>query len=144
MIHRALFGSVERFFAVLLEHYAGAYPTWLAPVQARLLPVRDDHEAYAEEVAELLRSAGLRVDIEGANEPLGARVRRGKLEKVPYLLVVGQEDVAERTVGLNARGSDRPERGIGLGAVVERLTAEVAAHGSPEAAAGTGAEGISA
>ena len=111
MIHRALFGSVERFFAVLVEHYAGAFPTWLAPVQVRVLPVRDDHGPYAEEVLVCLAEAGVRVDIEQASEPLGARIRRAKLDKLPYILVVGDDDVTARTVGVNAPGSERPERG---------------------------------
>ena len=132
MIHRALFGSVERFLAVLVEHYAGNFPTWLAPVQVRVLPVRDDHEEYAADVARALRGAGHRVEVDPANEPLGARVRRGRLEKVPYLLVVGDEDVTAGTVGVNARGAERPERGIGLGDFVNRLAGEVSAHGAPE------------
>jgi threonyl-tRNA synthetase len=134
MIHRALFGSVERFFAVLLEHYAGAFPIWLAPVQARVLPVRDAHEATAARVVDTLRAAGLRAEIDGASEPLGARIRRGKLEKLPYLLVVGDDDVAAGTVGVNARGSDAPERGIAVGDVVARLLAEVAQLSRPVAA----------
>ncbi len=132
MIHRALFGSVERFLAVLVEHYAGNFPTWLAPVQVRVLPVRDDHEEYAADVARALRGAGHRVEVDPANEPLGARVRRGRLEKVPYLLVVGDEDVTAGTVGVNARGAERPERGIGIGDFVNRLAGEVSAHGAPE------------
>jgi threonyl-tRNA synthetase len=126
MIHRALFGSVERFFAVLLEHYAGAFPAWLAPVQAAVLPVRDDHGGYGEEVAEALRQAGLRVEVLAANEPLGGRIRRAKLEKVPFVLVVGDDDVQAKTVGLNARGSERPERGVNLSELVERLSSEAA------------------
>ncbi|MGH9104898.1 MAG: threonine--tRNA ligase [Acidimicrobiales bacterium] len=126
MVHRALFGSVERFFAILLEHYAGAFPTWLAPVQAQVLAVRDDHEAYAASVVEALKAAGLRAESVPADEPLGARVRRGKLEKVPYVLVVGDDDVAAGTVGVNARGSDRPERGVALAQLVGRLVDETA------------------
>ncbi len=126
MIHRALFGSVERFFGVLLEHYAGAFPTWLAPVQARVLPVRDDHVAYGEQVRQALASAGIRVDGEPANEPLGGRIRRAKVEKIPYVLVVGDDDVAARTVGVNARGSERPERGVALDGYVARLSEEAA------------------
>ena len=103
MIHRALFGSVERFMAILIEHYAGNMPTWLSPEQVRVLGVRDDHDAYAGEVAEALRADGVRVGLEEANEPLGARIRRAKLEKIPYILVVGDDDVA----GANARG-ERP------------------------------------
>jgi threonyl-tRNA synthetase len=124
MIHRALFGSVERFFGVLLEHYAGAFPTWLSPVQARVLPVRDDHGAYAAEVVAALSGAGVRVDGETANEPLGTRIRRAKLEKVPYILVVGDDDVAARTVGVNTRTTERPERGVPLADLVERVAAE--------------------
>jgi threonyl-tRNA synthetase len=126
MIHRALFGSVERFFAILLEHYAGAFPTWLAPVQVRVLPVRDDHAGYAEQVRNRLQSAGVRAESDEANEPLGARIRRAKLEKLPYILVVGDIDVAANTVGVNARGSDAPERGVALDEFVERLRVEAA------------------
>ncbi|MGH9068279.1 MAG: threonine--tRNA ligase [Acidimicrobiales bacterium] len=126
MIHRALFGSIERFFGVLLEHYAGALPAWLCPVQARVLPVRDDHDAYAAGVAGRIRSAGLRADSSPADEPLGARIRKAKLEKVPYVLVVGDDDVAAGTVGVNARGEGRPERGVPVEDLLARLTTEVA------------------
>ena len=127
MIHRALFGSVERFFAVLVEHYAGAFPAWLAPVQARVLPVRSDHQGYASELAERLRGAGFRADLAEADEPLGARIRKAKLEKLPYVLVVGDADVEAGTVGVNARGADQPERDVPVEAFLERLGAEVAA-----------------
>jgi threonyl-tRNA synthetase len=132
MIHRALFGSVERFFGVLLEHYAGAFPMWLAPVQARVLPVRNDHENYADRVVSELKSAGLRVDSEAANEPLGARIRRAKLEKLPYVLVVGDTDVAASTVGVNGRGDAPPERDVSVADFVVRAAAEGA---PPERAA---------
>ena len=107
MIHRALFGSIERFFGVLVEHYAGAFPTWLAPVQVRVLPVSTAHEEYAEKVADRIRSAGGRVDVVGAIDPLGKRIRAAKLEKLPYVLVVGDDDVAAGTVGVNPRGGSR-------------------------------------
>ena len=126
MLHRALFGSVERFFGVLLEHYAGAFPTWLAPVQASVLPVRDDHAPYAAEVSHRLSAVGLRVETLQATEPLGGRIRRAKLEKVPYVLVVGDDDVAAHTVGVNARGSERPERGVSLDELVAHLGADAA------------------
>ena len=129
MIHRALFGSIERFFAIVLEHYAGALPAWLAPVQATVLPVADRHDDYAARVAERLRADGYRVELVGAHDDtLPARVRRAKLQKVPYVLVVGPEDVDAGTVGVNARGSDRPERGVALDAFRERLGADVAAR----------------
>lgn len=129
MVHRALFGSVERFFAILLEHYAGALPTWLAPVQAAVLPVSDAHEGYAGQVAATLRAEGFRAEAGVAEETLGARIRRAKLDKVPYVLVVGDQDVAAGTVGVNVRSSARPERGVALAQFVERLRADVhAAH----------------
>jgi len=127
MIHRALFGSVERFFAVLVEHYAGAFPAWLAPEQVRVLPVRDDHQAYADRVVDRLKGDGFRVEVTAADEKLGARIRKAKLEKVPYVLVVGDDDVEHGTVGVNARGSDQPERGVTVDAFSERLAAEVTA-----------------
>jgi threonyl-tRNA synthetase len=125
MIHRALLGSIERFFGILVEHYAGAFPAWLAPVQARVLPVKDDHSDYADEVAARLTAAGFRVEVERADEPLGARVRKAKLEKLPYVLVVGDDDVAAGTLGVNARGSDRAERGVPVEAFIERLRGDV-------------------
>jgi threonyl-tRNA synthetase len=124
MIHRALFGSVERFFGILLEHYAGALPAWLSPVQARVLPVREDHHLYAASVVGRLKAAGLRVDLAEADEPLGARIRKAKLEKLPYVLVVGDDDVEAGTLGVNPRGGVI-ERGVGVGAFVERLRDEV-------------------
>jgi threonyl-tRNA synthetase len=124
MIHRALFGSVERFLGVLLEHYAGAFPTWLSPGQVRVLPVRDDHAPYAEEVRAAFADAGVRVDLDPAREPLGARIRRAKLEKLPYVIVVGDDDVTARTVGVNERGSERPDRGVPLDAIVARVATE--------------------
>ncbi len=127
MIHRALFGTNERFFAILLEHYAGAFPAWLAPVQVTVLPVADRHEAYAFRVADRLKAEGFRVDLLDAHtDTLGARVRRAKTEKVPYVLVVGDEDAEAGTVGVNQRGSDAPERGVSVDGFVERLAAEVA------------------
>ncbi len=130
MVHRALFGSVERFFAILVEHYAGAFPTWMAPVQVQVLPVRDDHEEYAASVVATLVGEGFRAEAVPADEPLGARVRRGKLEKVPYVLVVGDDDVAAETVGVNTRGSERPERGVPVRDLVARLMADVASEES--------------
>ena len=127
MIHRALFGSIERFFGVLVEHYAGAFPAWLAPVQARVLPVSSDHHAYAARVADRLQGDGFRVDLAEADEPLGARIRKAKLEKLPYILVVGDSDVAAGTVGVNARGSEQPERDVHVDAFAGRLAAEVLA-----------------
>ena len=128
MIHRALFGSIERFFGVLLEHYAGAFPTWLAPVQAVVCPVASDHEDHARSVADRLRAAGVRVEVSPADDGLGARIRRHKMEKVPHILVVGGDDVANDTVADNVRGSDKPERDIPVVDLVERITTEIREH----------------
>jgi len=128
MLHRALFGSIERFFGVLLEHYAGAFPTWLAPVQAVVCPVADEHEAHAQTVADRLRAAGVRVEVSPADDGLGARIRRHKLEKVPHILVVGGDDVAADTVADNVRGGDKPERDIPVADLIERITAEIRDH----------------
>lgn len=132
MIHRALLGSVERFFGVLLEHFAGAFPTWLAPVQARVLPVRDDHDNYATSVREALHEAGIRADVDVADEKLGNRIRKAKLEKIPYVLVVGDDDVEHRTLGVNPRGGD-VQRGVALETFVSQVTEEIASRGATPA-----------
>ena len=121
MIHRALMGSIERFFGVLLEHYAGAFPLWLAPEQVRVLPVADEHQAYAESVRDQLLAAGRRATVDPADEPLGKRVRAGKVGKIPHVLVVGDDDAANGTVGDNARGADAPERDLSMDAFLGRL-----------------------
>ena len=125
MIHRALMGSIERFFGVLIEHYAGAFPTWLSPEQVRVLPVAAAHNEYAQSVVTQLKSRGFRVDIDHADEQLGKRIRNAKTGKVPYVLVVGDDDVAHGTVGVNPRGGD-VERDVTVNAFVDRLAADVA------------------
>ncbi|MHB8913812.1 MAG: threonine--tRNA ligase [Minisyncoccota bacterium] len=103
MIHRALVGSPDRFMGVLIEHYAGAFPTWLAPVQARVLPVSEKHVAYAADVTATLKAAGIRAEIDDANESLGKKIRAGKTEKIPYLLVVGDAEIEAKTVSIESR-----------------------------------------
>ena len=124
MLHRALFGSVERFFGVLLEHYAGALPTWLAPVQVRILPVASAHEEYAAELRTQFANAGLRVDVVHADDQLGKRIRNAKLEKLPYILVVGDDDVAHHSVGVNPRGGE-VERDVLANDFLARVLAEI-------------------
>ena len=125
MLHRALFGSLERFFGVLVEHFAGAFPTWLAPVQASVLPVADAHEDYARTVVARLSAAGFRTELVVADEGLGKRIAVQKSAKVPYVLVVGETDVAAGTVGVNARGQ-QVERDVAVDAFIARLVHEVA------------------
>ncbi|HXW56883.1 MAG TPA: threonine--tRNA ligase [Candidatus Cybelea sp.] len=103
MVHRALWGSVERFFGVLIEHYAGAFPVWLAPVQASVLPVSGKFEDYAREVAQELKRAGFRVHLDDRNEKLQAKIRDAQLEKIPYMLILGGKEAEARTVSVRHR-----------------------------------------
>jgi threonyl-tRNA synthetase len=98
--------------------------------------VRDSHDDYAFDVAQALRLEGVRVEVEAASEPLGARIRRAKLEKIPYIVVVGDDDVDKGTLGINARGSNDPERGVTLAEFRDRLLAEIVEHASPEGRGG--------
>lgn len=129
MLHRALFGSVERFFGVLLEHYGGAFPAWLAPVQVRVLAVTSQHEAYAQSLVKRMRAEGFRVDVVEADEQLGKRIRSAKLERIPYVLVVGDDDVAATTVGVNPRGGD-VIRGVSVDAFINQLREETQTRSS--------------
>ena len=124
MLHRALFGSIERFFGVLLEHYGGAFPTWLAPIQVRVLPVTTTHQDYARHVVETLSKLGYRVDQLVADEQLGKRIRDSKLERVPYVLVVGDDDLANSTVGVNPRGGE-VRRDVLLTDFVKQISSDI-------------------
>src|ERR1700722_15097891 len=133
MIHRALFGSVERFMAVLIEHYAGALPTWLSPEQVRVLPVTDAHADYAQSVVDACAKAGLRATADGSSEKLGGLIRRAKMAKIPYILVVGDQDVAAGAGGGDRRGwTTKPEQGVPLGDAVTEIIDEVDRKGLPE------------
>jgi len=104
MVHRALFGSVERFFGVLIEHYAGAFPMWLAPVQVGLVPISEKHIEYAKSVKAKLEAAGLRVELDARNEKMNAKIREFTLQKVPFVLVMGDKEAAAETVSVRTRG----------------------------------------
>ncbi|MBX5492937.1 MAG: threonine--tRNA ligase [Chloroflexi bacterium] len=106
MIHRAIYGTYERFLGILTEHYAGAFPLWLAPVQAVVIPVADRHVPYAEQVAAQLRAAGLRVEVDGRSERMQAKIRDAQLQKVPYMLVVGDKEVEAGTVAVRERSGE--------------------------------------
>jgi threonyl-tRNA synthetase len=103
MVHRALWGSVERFFGVLIEHYAGAFPAWLAPVQAEVLPLSGKFEEYGRSVAQQLRDRGFRIHLDDRNEKLQAKIRDAQLEKIPYMLVVGGKEAEAGTVSVRHR-----------------------------------------
>ncbi len=132
MIHRALFGSVERFMAVLIEHYAGALPTWLCPEQVRVIPVTDAHAEYASGVVAECAALGLRAEVDSSGEKMGALIRRARLAKIPYVLVVGDRDVDGGTVGVNRRGWPKPEQGVPLRSFLDEVREEVAGKGLPE------------
>jgi threonyl-tRNA synthetase len=120
MVHRALFGSVERFFGVLIEHYAGAFPLWLAPVQVGLVPISSDkHLSYAEEVKTKLEAAGLRVELDARNEKMNAKIREFTLAKVPFVLILGDKEAASESVSVRTRGKG-DEGNVALTAFVER------------------------
>src|SRR5207249_5016003 len=106
MVHRAIFGTFERFIGVLTEHYAGVFPTWLAPVQARVLPVSEKHAAYGRTVWEKLRAARVRAELDDRNEKLGYRIREAQIRKVPYMLVVGERESQNGTVSLRHRSGE--------------------------------------
>jgi threonyl-tRNA synthetase len=103
MIHRALFGSIERFFAVLLEHYAGAFPPWLAPVQVVAIPVTDTHNEYLASVAAQLRERGVRVEVDTADDRMQKKIRTAQKSKVPYMLIAGDDDVEAGAVSFRYR-----------------------------------------
>ena len=108
IIHRAIFGSFERFIAILIEHYAGAFPLWLAPVQAIVLPISDRHLQYGQSVRDRLEAAGLRVALDERQEKIGYKIREAQLQKIPYMLVVGDREAAEGTVAVRERsGGDK-------------------------------------
>ncbi len=107
MIHRVVFGSIERFIGVITEHFAGAFPTWLSPVQVKILPITDRTMDYAKEVAAKLTAAGVRVEVDTRNEKLGFKIREAQMEKVPYKLVVGDKEAADGTVAVRTRDADK-------------------------------------
>ena len=103
VIHRAIFGSFERFIALLIEHFAGAFPMWLAPVQALLVPIADRHVEYADAVAVRMRDAGLRVEVDARQEKMGYKIREAQLRKIPYMLVIGDREAANEAVAVRHR-----------------------------------------
>ena len=124
MVHRALLGSLERFFAVLIEHYAGAFPVWLAPVQAVLIPIADRHAAYARAAAEKMRAAGLRVQVDDGFERMQAKIRSAQMQKVPYMLVIGDKEIEAGAVALRLRNGENPGP-VPLEEFIERAKREI-------------------
>ena len=120
MIHRALFGSIERFFGVLTEHYAGAFPPWLAPVQVRAIPVADAFLPYLQEISAQMRKAGIRIDVDTADERMQKKIRNAQLEKIPFMLIAGEEDQKANTVSFRYRNGEQ-KNGIAIADAVEEV-----------------------
>jgi threonyl-tRNA synthetase len=126
MLHRAIFGSIERFFSIYLEHCAGNFPMWISPRQAMVVTVSDKVDAYAHEVHKALRAQGLRADIDDSADKLGAKIRNARLARYPYILVVGPKEAESRTLGVRSRDSGE------LGAIpLADLTARLLAETQP-------------
>jgi threonyl-tRNA synthetase len=120
MVHRALYGSVERFFGVLIEHYAGAFPVWLSPVQVAMIPIAERHAPYAEDVATRLRAAGVRVEVDARNEKMNGKIREHAMKKVPFLLVVGDKEAEAGKVNVRTRGKEKTDD-MGTAEFVEKI-----------------------
>ena len=127
MIHRVAFGSIERFIGILIEHFAGAFPTWLAPVQVKVLPISDKHMAYAEEVTKTLFDAGIRAEVDTRSEKIGYKIREAQMMKIPYMLVVGQKEEEEKTVSVRSRFAG-DEGSLELAAFIAKLQEEIASR----------------
>jgi threonyl-tRNA synthetase len=128
MIHRALFGAMERFFGLLIEHYGGAFPFWLAPVQVVLIPIAERHLPYCEAVATKLRAAGIRVEVDRRNERMQAKIRDAQLQKVPYMAIAGDREAGEEAVNLRERDSGG-QAALPVAALIERLQEEARRRG---------------
>lgn len=124
VIHRAILGSTERFMAIMIEHYAGAFPLWLSPLQVRVLPISEKHLVYAQEVVSALKAAGVRAEIDATNESLGKKIRASKTEKIPYLLVVGDTETEAKTVSVESRDEGKLDA-LPLTDFIERATVEI-------------------
>jgi threonyl-tRNA synthetase len=125
MIHSAKFGSIERFVGVLLEHYAGAFPPWLAPVQVQAIPIADRHNAYLAEVAEKLRAQGLRVEIDDSDDRMQKKIRNAQLQKVPFMMIAGDDDVEAGAVSFRYRDG-RQDNGVPVDEAIARVAQAVA------------------
>ena len=131
MIHRALLGSIERFFGVLLEHYGGNFPLWLAPVQVKILPITDNYIEFAKEIQEKLQSADIRAEVDDRSEKIGAKIRVAELMKVPYMFIVGGKEVESKTVSVRKHGQG-DQGPMAIDGVIEMLATEIAGKGLQE------------
>ena len=128
LLHRAIFGSFERFIGILIENFKGAFPFWLSPYQVALVPIRPEHNAYAEKVAKTLRQAGIRVEMDTSDHNMRDKIKKFKQYKDPYILVLGDKEAAEETVSLNIRGTNAQIQGVKLSRFVEMCKEMVENH----------------
>jgi threonyl-tRNA synthetase len=128
MIHSAKFGSIERFIGVLVEHYAGAFPPWLAPVQVQLIPIAERHHEYVAEVADQMRVLGLRVEIDDSDDRMQKKIRNAQLQKVPFMVIAGDDDMAEHAVSFRYRDGHQ-ENGVGVDEAIQRVVNAVTTKG---------------
>ncbi len=124
MIHRAVFGSFERFIGILVENYQGAFPVWLSPIQARILTVGEQVEDYGEKIRSEFSQNGIRVEIDNADETVGKKIRNAELEKIPYILVVGKKEEESRSVAVRRRG-EGDLGALKLSAAIEKIKKEI-------------------
>jgi threonyl-tRNA synthetase len=125
MIHRALFGSIERFFGILVEHYAGAFPPWLAPVQVVGIPIADAHAGYLNEVAARLRERRIRVEVDASDDRMQKKIRNAQRQKVPFMLLAGDDDVAAGAVSFRYRNGEQ-RNGVPVDDAVAQIAAAIA------------------
>jgi len=125
MIHSAKFGSIERFIGVLVEHYAGAFPPWLAPVQVQAIPIAERHKDYLADVARKLRAAGLRVEVDDSDDRMQKKIRNAQLQKVPFMVIAGDRDIEEGAVSFRYRNGDQ-DNGVPVDEAVQRVAEAVA------------------
>jgi threonyl-tRNA synthetase len=128
MIHRAIYGTLERFTGNLIEHFAGAFPVWLAPEQVRVIPISDAQTGAARALAARLKAAGLRVHVDDRSETLNYRIREGELQKVPYMAVIGQREAESDSLALRIRGAGKKQEVMPVAAFLERISGEVRAR----------------
>jgi threonyl-tRNA synthetase len=124
MVHRALFGSIERFFAVLLEHYAGAFPPWLAPVQVEGIPISDSHVDYLEGVAEQMRAHGIRIEVDSSDDRMQKKIRNAQKQKVPFMLIAGDDDAAVGAVSFRYRDGSQKNQ-VPIAEAIEEIVAAI-------------------
>ena len=125
MIHRVLYGSIERFIGILIENYAGAFPVWLAPVQIKILPITDKHQDYAFELKKKMFDLGLRVEVDDRSEKVGYKIRESQVKKVPYTLVVGDQEMADKTVNVRKYG-EKDSQSMNVDAFIKEVQEKIA------------------